>query len=111
MYSVRGTYETYFDSFYSFQELADAIGIPEDRLKVETIKYFDYEDDEVIGTDYEDFYFEAIDYIKSRPDYMKEIEYAYDDLVEEYRYDYKETAERIFYDFIGEVNRDEKYGY
>lgn len=100
IYTDREHYETDFDIFDNFEDLADAVGIQKEELIKKVAKYADIDVEDVD-------YYEVVRFIKSDENLMKKLHEAYAAYLDELEDNYYERADYIISEW--ESNEEEDY--
>ena len=93
IYCDREHHEDWSDYYTETGEFAQCLDMEWSDFEEEVIEFLDLDDDE--KEDYKIDYHDALNYIKSRDDYVEKLIEVYEDYIEEIGSEYAEQAEEI----------------
>lgn len=106
IYSDKQHYENWSDYYTETADFAWGLDMSNDDFEKQVIEYLDLDEDD--KEDYQIEYIDALNYVKSREDYMDKLIEAYNESIDELRTDYAEQAEQIISEWEEETEREEQ---
>lgn len=98
IYRDKEHFEDWTDYYTETSEFAEGLDMEWSDFEEEVIEFLDLDADE--KEDYKIDYHDALNYIKSRDDYVEKLIEVYEDYIEEIRSEYAEQAEEIISNWV-----------